>query len=635
MRCKKLAAYLAALSMTTTLVSPQAIAAALKTNDENTTTPIKHVIVIYGENRTFDHLFATYVPKSGETVRNLLSEGIINADGTPGPNFNKGTQNTATDTDTYRISPQKAGPYKILPPPSTDGAPQVQSDTSPPFKTGAEAENSTSALYPKDLRLLTIGATGLPKNKPDTRIPNVDSLPPGPFQLTPGIPYSAYAGSPVHRFYQSWQQLDCSVSQASDSNPSGCLMDLFPWVEETIGAGTNGAPLSGATSGEGAIAMGFYNMAQGDASYTKQLADAYTMSDNYHQPTQGGTGLDSIFAGFADALYYTDGKGNATTPPSSQIEDPNPQPGTNNVYSNDGYGSTTTGKGGSYSECTNTSNPGVGSVLSYLASLPYKLAPNCEVGHYYLLNNYNPGYLANGSTTPTTPFTIPPVSTPSIGDLLLANAISFTWFGEGWNQAVAEPTSPDLVYCNICNPFNYQTQFMADATQRETVNKDLMDFYDELYAGQLPAVSFVKPSSLNDGHPASSKWDVFEAFVKKVVSEVQKQPDIWKSTAIFVTVDEGGGYYDSGYVQPLDFFGDGPRIPLIVVSPHSQGGHIKHNYTDHVSILKFIEKNWGLSTISSRSRDRLPDPQQNEGSYVPTNSPAIGDLTDMFDFKSN
>ena len=45
-----------------------------------------------------------------------------------------------------------------------------------------------------------------------------------------------------------------------------------------------------------------------------------------------------------------------------------------------------------------------------------------------------------------------------------------------------------------------------------------------------------------------------------------------KDTAIFITFDEGGGYYDSGYVQPLDFFGDGTRIPLIVVSPYTEAG---------------------------------------------------------------
>src|SRR5580704_12115242 len=53
-----------------------------------TASPIKHVVIIVGENRSFDHLFATYVPKNKEErVLNLLSEGIVNADGTPGPNF--------------------------------------------------------------------------------------------------------------------------------------------------------------------------------------------------------------------------------------------------------------------------------------------------------------------------------------------------------------------------------------------------------------------------------------------------------------------------------------------------------------------------------------------------------------------
>src|SRR5271170_6764103 len=57
-----------------------------------TRTPIKHVIVIIGENRSFDHVFATYQPKHGESVWNLLSEGIVNADGTPGPNFSQAEQ---------------------------------------------------------------------------------------------------------------------------------------------------------------------------------------------------------------------------------------------------------------------------------------------------------------------------------------------------------------------------------------------------------------------------------------------------------------------------------------------------------------------------------------------------------------
>ena len=630
---QKALSFLTALSLTTNLTAPAAIAAPLQANDETTTTPIKHVIVIYGENRSFDEMYATYQPKSGETVNTLLSQGIVNADGSPGPNFSKAAQYQATDTDTFRIAPTKTGAYKVLPP-LTVGGPKANSDTAPPFKTLAEAEDATSDLLPRDLRLLLIGATGLTSGSIDTRLPNATSLPNGPYFLTPSIPYDAYAGSPVHRFYQAFQQMDCDVSYANASNPSGCLNDLYPWVEETIGAGTNGGPLpSGKVtpSGEGSIAMGIYNVAQGDMPYFKMLSDQYTISDNYHQPAKGGTGLDSILAGFGDAIYYTDGKGNATTPPQGQIENPNPQPGTNNVYANDGYGDAKSGNGGSYSNCADPSQPGVKPILDYLAALPDKPNPNCEPGHYYLLNNYNPGYLSDG-TVDTSTFTIPPVNTPSIGDVLLANAVSFAWFGEGWNQSVAQPKSPNNVYCNICNPFNYQSQFMADPKLRNVATQDTSDFYDDIHSGNLPAVSFVKPSGINDGHPASSRFDIFEAFTKKVLTELQKNPELWKTTAVFITVDEAGGYWDSGYIQQLDFFGDGPRIPLIVVSPYSTGGHVKHSYTDHVSILKFIEKNWGLPTISKRSRDNLPNPQQNSGSYAPTNGPAIGDLMDMFDF---
>ena len=118
------------------------------------------------------------------------------------------------------------------------------------------------------------------------------------------------------------------------------------------------------------------------------------------------------------------------------------------------------------------------------------------------------------------------------------------------------------------------------------------------------------------------------------MDQVQSNPELWKSTAIFVTVDEGGGYYDSGYVQPLDFFGDGTRIPLIVISPYTKPGHISHDYADHVSILKFIERNWGLPTISGRSRDNLPNPKYNNAisQYAPINSPALSDLFGLFNF---
>jgi len=102
---------------------------------------------------------------------------------------------------------------------------------------------------------------------------------------------------------------------------------------------------------------------------------------------------------------------------------------------------------------------------------------------------------------------------------------------------------------------------------------------------------------------------------------------------VIITFDEGGGYWDSGFIQPIDFFGDGPRIPLVAVSPFSTGGKIDHAYADHVSILKFVERNWSLQPITGRSRDNLPNPTATpDNPYVPTNMPALSDLFGMFDF---
>jgi len=601
---------------------------------DQTATPIEHVIIIIGENRSFDHLFATYRPPSGQNVWNLLSKGIITAEGAPGPNFTRANQfqGSLKAPSPFALTPTSKTPYITLPPPLTGGAPTAASDTRPPpFATLAAAVAvEEQALLPTDLPLLTSGATGLPKHVIDSRILNVSHLPNGPFQLTPGVSYDSYAAGPVHRFYQMWQQLDCGTDQMTRENPSGCLADLFPWVEVSIGAGSNGKPqphgFNDETTGEGATAMGFYNVQKGDMPYFTELARNYTLSDNYHQPVMGGTGANSIMLGAADAYYFTDGKGNARTPPANQIENPAPQKDTNNWYSEDGYG------GGSYSNCSDPAAPGVSAILRYLAALPNKPKPNCAPGHFYLLNNYEPAYNGDGSLFTGTPLTIPPSPVRTIADVLREKGLSWKYYGEGWNSFITNPGAS--VYCNICNPFLYETAIMTEPPIRTEHLKDLGDFYQDIAQGALPAVSYVKPGGLLDGHPASSKFDLFEAFTKKIVDAVKARPDLWAHTAIFVTVDEGGGYYDSGYVQPLDFFGDGTRIPLIVVSPFSTGGRVVHDYADHVSILKFIERNWHLPPITERSRDNLPNPVATAGNpYVPANSPAIDDLFSLFRFE--
>ncbi|MGC2459082.1 MAG: alkaline phosphatase family protein [Gallionellaceae bacterium] len=613
-----------------------ALAAAKQLNDDaaqiRTAKPIKHLIVIIGENRTFDHIFGAYRPPGGQTVSNLLSKGIINSDGSPGPNFTLAAQYQATLTGPakYTLSPATKTPYQALPAPLTGSAHSKASDTKPPpfASLSLVTKAESGALLPEDMPILTTGATGLPTHSIDTRIANAAGLPNGPFPLTPSLTYDDYAASPVHRFYQAWQQADCNVAHATRTNPSGCLMDLFPWVEVSVGAGSNGsARLAGfgdQSTGEGSTSMGFYVVSNGDAPYLTLLARDYSISDNYHQGVQGGTGANHIMIGAADAFYYTDGHGHSAKPPANQIENPDPQPGTNNYYTQDGY------SGGSYSDCSDPTQPGVGAVVGYLNSLPYHPNPNCAPGAYYLLNNYNPGYNGDGSVN-TSAFTIPPSPVPTIGDSLIAKRIPWKYYGEGWNSFVTK--SPPSVYCNICNPFLYETSIMSKPNLVSEHLKDMTDLYADIVKDDLPAVSFVKPGERLDGHPDSSKIDLFEGFVKKLVNAVQSNPSLWASTAIMITFDEGGGYYDSGYIQPVDFFGDGPRVPLIVVSSYSMGGRVDHTYYDHASILKFIERNWGLAPVSKRSRDNLPNPVQLPNNpYVPVNAPAIGDLFQMFAF---
>ena len=72
---------------------------------------------------------------------------------------------------------------------------------------------------------------------------------------------------------------------------------------------------------------------------------------------------------------------------------------------------------------------------------------------------------------------------------------------------------------------------------------------------------------------------------------------------------------------------------MIAVSKYSRGGRVVHSYADHASILKFIERNWGLDPLTRRSRDNLPNPVAGaDNPYVPLNMPAIGDLMDLFTF---
>jgi phospholipase C len=572
------------------------------------------VIIIVAENRSFDHLFATYVPpRNSQKILNLLSQGIVNASGTPGPNFAQAQQykiTSAPNSGQYFISANKGQKflYSSLPPPDVNG---VQF---PPF-LGLPAAGGDPGLPPSSWFLYHTGGTGLSYSEgPDIRISNVTTLPPGPFQITgPTMPFDAYAGDTIHQFFQMYQQVDCAIDaeHVTKNNPTGCLHDLQSAVTTTYATPPSGTPHDTGQT------MEFFNMQRGDAPYFKTLADQYTLSDNYHQPVLGGTGPDSVPLGFADQVFYSDGKGSPLTPPSSTIYNPNPLPNTLNQYT----------QRAQWFNCSDTTQPGITPIRNYLNKLPYALDQKCATGAYYNAVNINPAWTPQG--TPSGAGSIPPVTMTSIGDLLSANDITWKYYGGGYNVSGTGGTL-DGSYCNICNPFEYQLNY---PDMRADHMRDVTDLFSDLQNDTLPAVSYVKPDGTMDGHPASSKWGLFEAFAQNIINLAQSNQALWAETAIFVTTDEGGGFYDSGFIQPVDFFGTGPRIAMIAVSPFSTGGYITHTYAEHSSFVKFIERNWNLGTLTARSRDNLPNPKMNNGNpYVPMNMPAIGDLFDMFNF---
>jgi len=566
------------------------------------TTPIEHVIVVVGENHTFDNLFGTYKPKRGQSIDNLLSKGIVNADGTPGPHFNLARQKIGKDDNgSFAVVTPSTGAYPVLPQPYT-----------------------TSAIFQ---------APGVL----DTRFPT--NLPNGPYQISKYAAYNNYSGDPVHRFFQMWQDWD------------GGKLDKFVWVEETIGTGSNGAayPVAGFNPKEGAISMGFFNMngytdanghAQpGDAPVFKSLADTYAISDNYHQAIMGGTGANFQALVTGHAAFYTDPvklDGSAATPPANQIENPNPVAGTNNYFTQDGYG------GGSYVNCADKSQPGVAAVQKQIEEHGVRDA-KCAAGHYYLVNNYNM-YWNQKPTAPSTlgatAFVLPPQTAPTIADVLTKQGVSWKYYtGDRGDDVTNFASSVDGVpllfhyYCGICDPLTGYSQIMNNPSEYAKL-QSYGAFLSDVKGGTLPAVSYVRPFETLAGHPADSNADLYEKFLQDMIAKVQANPALWRSTAIFITTDEGGGYYDSGYIQPVDFFGDGTRIPLIAVSPWVKKGYVDHTYYDHASILKFIERNWRLPKISALSRDHLPNPimDRDGNRYRPVNAPAIGDMMNLFVF---
>jgi phospholipase C len=149
---------------------------------------------------------------------------------------------------------------------------------------------------------------------------------------------------------------------------------------------------------------------------------------------------------------------------------------------------------------------------------------------------------------------------------------------------------------------------------------------DAAKKGTLPAVSWVAPSGDVSEHPPGL-LSAGQAYVTSLVNAIMSGPD-WNSTAIFLSWDDWGGFYDHVAPPSVDQNGYGLRVPGIVISPYAKKGFIDHQTLSHDAYAKFIEDDFlGGARIDPKT-DGRPDPRPN----VRENAKVLGDLTADFNF---
>jgi phospholipase C len=198
---------------------------------------------------------------------------------------------------------------------------------------------------------------------------------------------------------------------------------------------------------------------------------------------------------------------------------------------------------------------------------------------------------------------VPNQTFATIGDRLSEKGISWAWYSGGWNDALAGHAGALFQFHH--QPFIYFANY-ADGTAAKAEHlKDEQDLLAALANGRLPAVSFVKPYGLDNEHPGYTDLISGEQHVELLIDAVRASPH-WNHTAIIITYDENGGFWDHVAPPVADRWGPGTRVPTIVISPFAGKGVVDHHRYDTTSILALIEHRWGLAPLSAR--DAAADP---------------------------
>jgi phospholipase C len=367
------------------------------------------------------------------------------------------------------------------------------------------------------------------------------ALPMIPYDFTKYVSASDTTGDIIHRFYHEQLQIDNGLLEPS----LGALDKFVTWSDNP------GLVLSyvDATS-----------LPEG------QLAQKYTICDNFFHSAYGGSFLNHQFLVAATAPKW---------------EQPIPS----------GFQS-------SWNATTRTLNDGHLTIdaqyvvnTTYGAQTPHPTTPASQL--LAPINNVNPSqsdYL------------------PTIGNRLDDASVSWKWYSGGWSNAISG--NPDPLFQYHHQPLGYYAKyapFKPDGTLNPATTgpaahlQDEQTLFSDLAVGALPSVSFIKPLGPDNEHPGYASLLRGQQHIAALVSAIQTNRYYAYNTVIIITYDENGGRWD--HVAPPvmpDHWGLGTRVPGIIVSPFTRGGVIDGNQYETVSILKLIERRFGLAPLAAR-----------------------------------
>jgi phospholipase C len=187
-----------------------------------------------------------------------------------------------------------------------------------------------------------------------------------------------------------------------------------------------------------------------------------------------------------------------------------------------------------------------------------------------------------------------------------------------------KPSAQKVAVPGIWNPLPAFDTVHVDGQLGNIV--PVQDLFTDAKQGHLPAVSWVIPNNNDSEHPPATV-KVGQRYVTRIINAIMRSPD-WKSTAIFLTWDDWGGFYDHVPPPRLDVNGYGLRVPGLVISPYARTGYIDHQTLTTDAYLKFIEDDFlGGQRLDPRT-DGRPDPRPD----VRESASILGDLLADFDF---